>query len=350
MKTSIKTNLLVTAALLAMTVTTATAKSWRINNDANMKPDFTDINAAMDSDDVQPGDTLYLDAGCTITTNQKITKRVTVIGTGYFRPDAPHAHATISGELRIEAEYTKFESVSCSGQVYVYADNVTVERCKLSGRITLSNNPYGYYNARFATIRQCYIEAFGSNAVTGVSPGTMYDSCSSFATIENCILNNSEISGLLSPTIKNNVIFSYNDYPLANMGNAIVMNNIFINRGDNTKMFNQVTGSTITNNVIVASEADFPAYAANNLFVAEQGVLIWSGSNDVKFQLAEDSPAKGYGILGGVAVDCGAFGGPNPYVLNGLPAGFPYYTESSVDTRSKNGKVNVSLKIKMQDE
>lgn len=47
-------------AVLAITATTADAKSWRINNDVTQKADFTDLNAAMSSNDVVADDTLYV--------------------------------------------------------------------------------------------------------------------------------------------------------------------------------------------------------------------------------------------------------------------------------------------------
>ena len=357
MKTNIKTNLLVTVALMALTVTTATAKSWRINNDANMKPDFVNINAAMASDNVQPGDTLYLDAGCTIATDQEITKRVTVIGTGYFRPDAPHALAGLSKILKISADYTKIEGLLLNEEVRVNAQYVVIERCKVY-HVNLCSDSYAMYNAREAVIRQCYIV----QGIHGWDKSSVCPYYSNFVTIENCILAEgySYIKDLVSPTIRNNIIYqtwningNTGSYNLQNIDNGIIQNNIIINRVDAAMTFKNIANSIVTNNVIFGSTENFPAYAADNLFVDNrEGIFTKEGTWEVDtyYQLAENSPAKGYGILGGVAVDCGAFGGPNPYVLNGLPAGFPYYTQASVDARSKNGKVNVSLKIKMQDE
>lgn len=68
----------------------ADAASWRINNNANRHAHFTDINAAMSSNDVVAGDTLYLDPGCLITSTQNVTKRVTVIGTGNQYSPTPY--------------------------------------------------------------------------------------------------------------------------------------------------------------------------------------------------------------------------------------------------------------------
>ena len=76
---------LLIAALLFFAGGHSDAASWRINNNANRKAHFTDINAAMSSTDVVDGDTLYIDPGCNITGQQNVTKQVTIVGTGYWR-------------------------------------------------------------------------------------------------------------------------------------------------------------------------------------------------------------------------------------------------------------------------
>ncbi len=48
------------AAFLCLTANNANARSWRIHNMAIYKPHFTSINDAMASEDVQDGDTLYV--------------------------------------------------------------------------------------------------------------------------------------------------------------------------------------------------------------------------------------------------------------------------------------------------
>ena len=97
MKKTFTTSILM--AVLAMIATTANAKSWRINNDVTKKADFTNLNSAMSNENVQADDTLYLDPGCNLTEDQTVTKRVIIVGSGYFRTNAPHLFATISGQL-----------------------------------------------------------------------------------------------------------------------------------------------------------------------------------------------------------------------------------------------------------
>ena len=45
-------------------------------------------------------------------------------------------------------------------------------------------------------------------------------------------------------------------------------------------------------------------------------VFKYTGSTDGRYKLKAGSPAIGYGVGG---VDCGIYGGPEPYVLSGMP-------------------------------
>lgn len=72
-----------------------------------------------------------------------------------------------------------------------------------------------------------------------------------------------------------------------------------------------------------------------------------TGPNDQQYQLCENSPAKGYATDGG---DCGPYGSGYTYVPGGLPLGLPYYTEVTIGSMAHDGKVNVTLKIAVQDE
>ena len=67
------------------------------------------------------------------------------------------------------------------------------------------------------------------------------------------------------------------------------------------------------------------------------------GSTDGQWQLAENSPAIGAGLGG---VDLGAFGGPTPYVLSGLPSMPAIYFLNAPISGSTNSGLQVQLKAK----
>lgn len=346
METNIKT--LVAVALFALATTTATARSWRIHNDVTKGADFTSINAAMSSDEVVAGDTLYLDPGSDITGTQTISKRVTVIGTGY-RPDSPHQLARITGAVHINAANTKLEGCILKSYVYMNASNITIERCSVSGSIHWPNS--GHY----ATIRQCYITGsiYGNSSSSG--------SGASYATIENNIFlfNNvaAPIRTLYSPTIRNNFIrqsststnSKSHSFVLSDIQYANITNNIFIQTALKDRVLYDVIFSQINNNLMSCAEGTYTG-SPDNVWLdgmAESDIFTLEGTEDQRYRLKDSSPAKGAAQDGG---DCGPFGGLYPYVINGMPYGHPYYTKAAIGGRAKNDKVNVSLQIQLQDE
>lgn len=338
MKTK-KTNIrmILAVALFALTATTVQARSWRINNDKTLSPDFTDINAAMSSEDVVAGDTLYLDPGCGLTSNQTISKQVTVIGCGYMRGDAPHAMASIIPNTYITAAYVKIEGVIMIGTVYVRANNVTIERCK-TNEIYLGDASSS--SAQHVTIRQCY-----STRVRGAGKTEMR---SAYCTIENCIIMHNDDYGVLQnlyfPTIKNCYLReAYNNSTLhysnifCVMSHFTVLNNIIINVSKPSQIWYDTTDAELVQNNIISSTEG----------VTEKAVFKLEGTGDQLYQLTDDSPAHGAANDGG---DCGPTGGLYPYIISGLPAGHPYFTKAVISPRSENDKVKVSLQIKMQNE
>ena len=341
---------------------TISATSWRIHHDANKNPHFTDLNAAMSSSDVVDGDTLYLDPGCTLSSNQTVTKQVTIVGCGYFRDGAPHSIATISGKIYLKAANIKMEGVLVTGDTQFQAEHVTLERCKLE-YVNLSNS--SSIKCHYATIRQCYVRRIICTAVTSNIKNAYY------ATIENSIIWNPSggtLFNLSRATIRNNVIYATGKFGTSstlyrtfeNLSECTITNNIAITAdGASTDrhngIFSEIIDCTVSHNVLsgnaTQSAANWPEYVANNLWLDSNDlslVFAQEGSNDAVYQLKADSPAKGYADDGG---DCGAFDGPYPYVLSGMPYGYPYYTGNiNVSSTVRNGKVNVSLQIQVQDE
>ena len=351
MKKTFTTSILV--AVLGFTATTATAKSWRINSDVTKQADFIDINAAMSSENVTAGDTLYLDPGCSISTQQTVDKQVTIVGPGYFRNDSPHRFAYLTQNVNLVAPNIKIEGVSIIGNssLCLGANNVIVERCYIEGEIKIGYKTISNYStAQNAIIRQCFIQ--------GLINGRGNNSNESgFSTSENCLIiqqnNEHGIKNLYAPTIHNNSIketYNAGNYPLFYINNGQITNNILIHTTKNNQVFYGVANSVINNNVLSCDEEAYAGYIGDNKYLNsgdDSQVFKLEGTHDQQYQLKDDSPAKGYATDGG---DCGHTGGTYPYVISGLPAGYPYYTKAIIDTKAKDGKINVSLNIKMQNE
>ena len=342
--TTMKANRFLSAALMAAVAlcaaTTVSAKSWRINHNVQMKPHFTDINAAMASDEVQAGDTLYLDPNTNLSTTQDVTKQVTIVGTGWGGGEVNYARAVVSGTLNIRAAETKIVGLYLTGYFCICADYVTMERC----RVTSSINTQGS-NCKYATIRNCYFEGGGS-ALYGQGRTS---SNTAYWTIENSIIFKSwsypkAISELYSATIRNNLLVVNGDYDvwgLRNLGNALVQNNIILQQHAKGVTIQYCDG-TFTNNVI---SQDFEA--ANNYITDNNLASVLTGDYE-SYTLVEGSPAIGGGTDG---QDVGIFGGLYPYVANhGLPKGYPYYTKTIVGAKAVDGKVSVTLNVKIANE
>ena len=352
-----KTTLFVKAAsvvALLLLSSTANAKSWRIHNDTKYHPHFTDINAAMSSAEVQAGDTLYLDPGCTLLSEQTITKAVTIIGNGYFLQNGM-VPATIRAETKIKAANAKLMGVSFGSSVYIVANNITLERCRVYGSIRpLDRTRYGL------NVLQCYI-------VTSDYHGALYGYSSSpfrNATIKNNIImwkytssntSYAAIDIVHDSEISNNFIAAENQtaarYVLRNITNSQIYNNIIRNTKYPDYVFSNHDASynnAFHHNVVSATEGTFTnatdiVWLGTNDFSA----VFAEGADDAAFRLKEGSPAKGAAADGG---DCGPYGGATPYVEGGIPLYHPFINDITVSAKPVNGKIKLNLNAKMQNE
>ena len=335
--------------LLALSATTASAKTWRINNDTRKQANFKDINAAMASADVAAGDTLYLDPGCLLSSKQTITKSVTVVGTGYFLPNAL-VGAKINADLYIKAAGAKMNAVTITGIVYIVNDNITLERCMINKILRSGVTRYGL------TVLQCYI---------------------------NCSKGYSSIEGeFRNATIKNNIIrnqYRYDSYAaIYNVHDSEISYNYLVTEGCNksyiSDVIKDITNSQIYNNIIKHGSypnrifnntaSDYNNSFYNNVVTAAEGTysnvcnIVWlgtadmstvfaEGTDDAAYHLKEGSPAKGAAADGG---DCGPYGGANPYVEGGKPLFHPFINDVMVSVKPVNGKIKLKLNAKMQNE
>lgn len=129
--------------------------------------------------------------------------------------------------------------------------------------------------------------------------------------------------------------------------NAYCANNIFID-SDTTHYF--FMDNNVKNNIFVAPTFSLSnaANAVNNQFNVNQSTLFNPlnifGGQDADYYLANFSPAIGAGVPNGATpVDCGAFGGPDPYKLSGIPP-FPTIYELSVPAVIPAGtQMNITL-------
>lgn len=155
---------------------------------------------------------------------------------------------------------------------------------------------------------------FSANT-TGVSVLQNYinsiSSSGSFSTANVNISNNIILSTLTLTTGTNNGLLSNNVFTANafSLGTFIVQNNISVTSAPVT-----CNSCTFLNNIGAGTQ--YPVGNGNLQNTVMANVFVGTGTSDAKWKLKVASPAIGAGQAG---VDCGAYGGPDPYVLSGVP-------------------------------
>jgi hypothetical protein len=327
----------------------ASANSWRVNYDKRANADFQDLNAAMSDERVADGDTLYMDKGCTISSQQYITKAVTVIGPGYFIGENDADEAYISNTIIFSVEGAKITGLHTS-TIELQTSNVVIERCRITGDI---NAKSGYVSDNIA-IRSCFI--------LGNIVGRYY----SFGwEITNNIINTREtkqycIYGLSQAVIDHNIIvgkyYKYFENAIYCVEGSTITNNIIDGRDsyystpDRTISNFGLGSNNIISHNILSNPSAVSVYPNNKYNVQLTNVCTYQDSweREAYFQLIEDSPAKGYAEDGS---DCGPYAGAYPYVLCGYPLYVPRFESITVPSQpDESGNLKIQMVIKNQNK
>ena len=329
------------------------AASWRVNNNTASGADFVDVNAAMGDERVTEGDTLYLDPGTYLTNTQYITRRVTIVGSGYLHQESTVGPAIFRGGLDIKdnAAGTKIEGCvfTAFNYIYVSVDKVTFERNYFWGpRVYSGNSKYLVFHANYIET-EC--EAISGSGV--YTPGWVITN-NIIKSGSNPYYGGNSVKSLDNATIQNNVIINHDsdDCCIYDVWSSVITNNIIINarNATNGHIYSPNNNNIITNNV-TSSNADHADWAnfPNNIFLGSNdltAVFDTTGTADRYYRLCEGSPAKGAGVGG---IDCGAYAGDS-YVPSGLPLYYPYFTNAVIPAVTTDGKLNIKLNIKTQNE
>jgi len=348
--------LLFATVMMAFAIT-ANATVWRLNNRPGTDADFSLLQEAHDAElygniIVQPGDTLYLEASSGSYGNLIATKKLIIIGAGYFHNENPNTQADfnasnvgvitfndgsqgsgISGCSITNIVVNTSEIVIERNYVYISSTNSHAVRLNTNNinNIIIRNNFIINNNSSTSSYASQYI----GNCITALQSG-----------INNVIIKNNylqvhsiyhtkkalELNSGFSGVVENNVIFGH-----AVVNNCAFNNNILRN-GDFTK-----TNTTWYHNI--ANDNQFGDQYGNQQYVGMLDVFIGMGTTDGKWQLKPNSPAIGAGVNG---IDCGMFGGDFPYILSGVPA-IPtiYFLQMGVD--NVNQQIEVEMNVKSRN-
>lgn len=339
-----KTFTLTAATLLALTVNLTAAK-WRVNNLPGTDAHFTTLQAAHNASYVNAGDTIYLEASAGSYGNLTATKRLVIIGTGYFlnqnaNTQANQASSTVENIVFNSGSGGSILSgCTIEGTIKIKASNLVIERNFICCPINSTNISILFDAPTNNTIiRNNYIRPYSAPTTSYSTALIQTDAASNNVIIKGNYLETRStnswiyainVSSNFSGEISNNVIDGR-----VSISNATFNNNIQVSGAFS------YSSSFVNNNI--GNSTQFGTINGNQQNVDMASVFLNTGSADGRWQLKEGSPAIGAGVGG---VDCGMYGGDFPYKLSGLPA-VPaiYFHEQTLD--NNNQQLNVTIKAK----
>jgi len=381
MKTSVK--IFVTVILMAILSTNINAKVWRINNIPGVNADFSSLSSAITA--AAAGDTLYVEGSHLSYGDVTLSKRLIIIGTGYFITNNDSTQANPSPSrvnlltINNGAQGSIITGITADGTpahgnstVTVNTSDITFLRCYF---YSSAPNSGTYTNRQGAVLRL-------SNAANNIVISGCYiyqtysytpSSCSScsfnvyslqlMGNNNNIIINNN----IIRQGSRTSATTTYNSqyaFWMSNTSYAVITNNIFIGASE-------AYNSSVANNIQIIggvsgnfnTSGSFPCILQNNIGHSTQfgtsngnqsnvtmaNVFTYTGAGDGVdhyYKLKVNSPALGAGVQG---EDCGVFGGAGAMKLSGLP-GIPAIFQATVPpTATTTGGMNINIKAKVHE-
>ena len=323
------------------------AEKWRVNNNNGADADFTTFQEAVDGASAM--DTLYFE-GSPASYGEDVTlnKPLVIIGPGYFLTDNENTQAnpltahllglnissTGKGTIIMGMTIGDPDYSTARNDLTLNADDLYVYRCHIRGSVYFAKTQ----DVKNIAISGCFIE---ENIERTTSGDITTSAIISHNIIEDGIYFTSGSTLLIDG---NTVRFDIN------VEDSEIINNIQYYNGSSDGIWNN--GNIVKNNIIVGDKCPNDAGASNNITGVDPATLFIDypdpsdgASRDGRYRLAEASPAKAAGIEG---IDCGAFGGNDPYVLSGLPPAPHIYDAIIPASGDDVNGLPVTVKIELQ--
>lgn len=323
------TSFFVFCALLWSNVAAQTTRT--VNNAAGSQAQYATITAAITAS--SPGDIILVQGSGVSYGTLSLTKRVAIIGTGYFLGQNGQNTQATAGVATFDnvhflagSEGSIFTGFGCNN-IYAGTSNIVVSRCNFGGVGLIAYTTVGNF-----TIKQCFFSGgdvrggnfiFKNNIIYG---GLLVSSGEIVNNIINCDNAGGDVYLFEGTVSVRNNIFGTSGYPSSSspIPNENRFHNIFVNNWPEYQ-----GGGNLVNVDIATLFAGFPNQGDNSI--------------DGRYKLSANSPARGAGANG---VDCGAFGGDEPYVLSGMPF-IPNIYELTVPNAASSGSgLRVTIKAK----
>lgn len=320
------------------------ANSWRVNSDKRANANFQDLNAAMADERVTDGDTLYMDKRCTIATEQTISKKVTIIGPGYFIGENDADEAYFSNAINLEADSIKLTGLHISN-INIRENNAVIERCRVTGDIVATEK----YENDNAYIRSCFLTGAikGQNA-NGSDGWNVLNNIFYLAELKTCIDQFENI--LVDHNTFNLQYYNYRPQAIgANVSQSIITNNIIFQgyTKSNPVMCTSTELQNTINNNVSNYNFDSDNVYPNNLIITSLKVADifkaqGTASTDSYYSRINYSDID---VFGSDGATCGVTAGGYPYVLHGYPLFVPRIESLTVGQENEDYYSSVRLKM-----
>lgn len=291
------------------------------------------------------GDTIYIPGGGHTISNP-ISKRLHLIGAGYF------ADSTVVAGITILNSLTLFKGI----------DGGSIEGLYINSTLQIGTSNEGKING--FDIRRCYIVGgiiFNNTAnmpsnisITESILGQIQGSSENIS-VSNCLLLG-PVTNASQSVIQNNIFFQayqYNSVLAFSGSNCMVKNNVFF-----TNHYMSGTNNTFYNNIGIWNNGVYTGSYATNAFgssnVTESWESTFGNSSSTKpfdypnndFHLKPTSKGKNAGTDG---TDIGIYGGAYPWKEGSVPAN-PHFQSVKISPKTDNsGILNVRIKVAAQD-
>ena len=355
--------------IVIATTLSVDAKVWRVNNNPGVSANFTDVQPAHDA--AANGDTIMVEPSATKYGSIVLTKRLVLLGAGYFLNEYPgtqaYSYNSVIGGVTFDDAYTPTNTlISTSagsvmsglevspGGAQITVSNITISRCYFANSHVLIS--FGYNtNGRISISNITITQNFVSNG------GIRIDTYPPQTTVSNVLIRNNIIRGgivayegsnciiqnntfihasdfyLHNSTFQDNLIFTHPQVPKASFSgaNSSVLNNVFSSTYGTGGGFGPGNNFNFSNNIASVN--------IQNVFATDPNPSNppTGFTSDNRYRLKSGSPASGAASNGG---DVGAFAGGSAYVLAGIPA-IPTIYEYVVPASGQNS-LNVKMSIR----
>ncbi len=296
------------STLFVMACSTVAFSTIRVvdNNPANGNS-YRTLQLALNASSAH--DTIYMVGSQNNYGGGSVDIPIHIFGPGFLLTENPDSQARPLGAYVSTLYFRNSSTKSTVCGIYVYTlldisvDSVEISRCYISSwdYNTIS------INCNQVTIKQCYLYRSypysSSYVLLQITRGNVL-------LLNNNIENRDVIPVAINMQTSAGPLEAYNNIIT---GNAVVYNGNFMNNvirlgrwsGNSNTFFNNVCDST-----------QCPTGNGNLQLVNMSTVFNDTGTTENKLRLRIGSPAIGAGWGG---TDCGIFGGPNQYIIAGLP-------------------------------